>query len=584
MPRIPLWSKVALPAVVVAGVAAIGVTSAGNADRRRVLREEWEQTLACLAQGAEPKDARALAARIRAVELRYATGVEARRGRQLRKAWLARCAGRATRLQEIARRAEGGASSRLLDAADEIGDSLRASRRPTRDALQDLLEAGAEVGLDTRGLPAPQAGPVEGQEPKLSLAEPAPRPLAEAALSLTAWDPVPDLDAHLILEAGGDPQSPRIACLATKRGTELLGTVRCARVPDGASEQTKLRFEAASGTDTHALAMVDTDKVTLHTWRDGVWTPTGFATGELETLMGVAGAPTALVQSPDGDVELVTLAALGAPLGDSSPRRLAHVRAPAWALPIGSDLVWATPAAGPVRGRILASPLDRARDASPPVTTIGERIETGVPLACEDGPTRALLLDRQRPGGSSAVARSTELFVARDGGWTQVNIVPMWTTRPTVGVAFPRTPVLDCWRDDVVVTWADGDDQDRLKQTRCSQKGCRQKVAQLAVASRDLLHADLGEKVLLVWNDAEHRIVRFRLAAFEALATTRDEVLVDYDDDTSDPPPVRAEHIVTRDDTALVLLRVERKEGTQIVAVRIDTKGAVAVPEISQAP
>lgn len=581
MPRVPFWLKVLVPAVVVAGVAAIGVTSAGNVDKRRVLREEWEQTLSCLAQGTEPKDALALAARVRAVELYYATGVDGRRGRQLRKAWLARCAGRATRLQEIARRAEGGASSRLLDAADELGDSLRAGRRPTRDALRDLLEAGAESGLDTRGLPAPQPGPVEGQEPKLSLTDPPPRPLASAALSLTAWDPVPDLDAHLILESGGDVGSPRIACLATKRGADLLGSIRCARVPDGASEQTTLRFEAASGTSTHALAMVDTDKVTLHSWQDGVWTAAGFATGELETLVGVSGAPTAIVQTPSGDVDMV---ALGGPPAQRTTTRLSHLRAPGWALPIGADLVWTTAAAGPVRGRVLASPLERARDASPPVTTIGERIETGVPLACEDGPTRALLLDRARPGGSSAVARSAELFVARDGRWSQVSIVPTWTTRPTVGVAFPRTPVLDCWRDDVVVTWADGDDQDRLKQTRCSQKGCRQKVTQLGVASRDLLHADLGEKVLLVWNDAEHRVVRFRLAAFEALAATRDEVLVDYDDDTSDPPPVRAEHIVTRDDSALVLLRVERKDGAQIVAVRIDAKGAVAVPEIVQTP
>lgn len=577
MARVPFWLKVSVPAAVVVGLAAIGVTSAGHADRKRVVREEWEQLLSCLVQGEEPKDARALAARVRAVELNYATGVDARRGRQLRKDWLAKCSGRATRLEEIARRAEGGATTRLLEETDEVGDSLRAGRRPTRDALRDLLEAGAEIGLETKGLPAPQSGTVEGRLPHVVLSESSPRAIADAALSLTAWDAVPDLDAHLVLESGA-PDAPRLACLATKGSRGLLGTIRCARVPDGASDRTTLRFEAVAGTDTHALAMVDSDKVTVHTWKDGAWTAAGFATGELEALAGIGGTPTALMHAEAGEVTLVPLPNTG------KTRAAPAMRAPTWALAIGSELVWSNAVTGPVRGRVLAMPLARAHEASAPVTTIGERVEAGVPLACEDGPTRALLLDRPRPGGSSAVARSAELFVGRDGRWTQVTIVPTWTTRPTVAVAFPRTPVMDCWRDDVVLTWADGDDQDRLKQVRCSPSGCRQKVALLGTPARDLLHADLGEKVLLVWNDPEHRIVRYRLAPFEALASTRDEVLVDYDDDTTDPPPVRAEHIVTRDDSALVLLRVERKDKTQLVAVRVDAKGTVDLPDVTTGP
>lgn len=574
MARAPGWLKIGVPVTVVLGIFAIGVTSAGRADRARAVREEWGQLLSCLAQASDPTDATALAARVRAVELHYLTSVDARRGRQLRKDWLSRCAIRATRIRDIARKSDGSAT-RLVDAMDELEDSLRAGRRPTRDALRDVLEAGAAVGLDTKALPSPQPGPVKGLEPRVSLD--AAKPLAEAALSLTAWDPVPDLDAHFVLAARGGEESPPVACLATRAGEELLARVRCARVPDGVSPKAALRFEAPSES-AHALAAtIDTEEVALHTWHEGRWTPAGFASGELATFVARGRELAAVVEKPSGDVALVTLGEGGkvvpAPL----------LKSPEWAIAIGPDLVWATRPAGPVRGRILSVPASAATTTTPP-TTIGERIEAGVPLACEDGPTRALLVDRPRPGGASVVARSAELFVAREGRWAQVSVVPSWTTRPTVGVAFPRTPVLDCWRDDVVLTWAEGDDQDRLEQTRCSQKGCRHDVAHLGAAGRDLLHADLGERVLLVWNDAEHHVVRFRLAPFGALATKPDEVLVDYDDDTTDPPPVRAQHIVTRDDAALVLLRVERKDRTQLVAVRLDATGRVRLPEVSLSP
>lgn len=578
MGSVPAWVKIAVPSTVVAGLVAIGVTSAGRADRARVLHDEWGQLLTCLAQAGDPVDAPRLAARMRAVELGYATSVEPRRGRQLRKEWLARCSIRAGRLQEIARRHEGGASAHLLDATDEVADSLRAGRRPTRDALRDLLEAGTESGLDTEHLPAPQPGPSAGVLPRLASTEAALPPLATTPLSLSAWDPVPDLDAHFVLEGSGQPDGPRLACLATKEGGELLGSIRCARVPDGASDQTNLRFESVAKTDTHALAMVDADKVTLHQFRDGTWSAAGFATGELETLIGVSGVATAVVQTAGGDVELLPLAA------GARATRARFVRSPAWMIPIGSDLVWATTGNGPVRGRILTTALGAVTAEAPEVRPLGERIEPGVPLACEDGPTRALLVDRPRPGGASAVARSAELFVARDGSWAQVPITPSWTARPSVGVSSPRTPVLDCWRDDVVLTWADGDEQDRLRQTRCSKTGCRSKVTALGTPGRDLLHADLGERVLLVWNDAEHHVVRFRLAPFEGLASAADEVLVDYDDDTSDPPPIRAEHVLTRDDAALVLLRVERKDRTSVAVVRIDGKGAVRTPKLVSVP
>jgi hypothetical protein len=576
MARVPGWLKVLVPASVLVGTIAIGISSAGRADRNRVLKDEWGQLLSCLAQGSEPLDATQLAARVRAVELHYATSVDARRGRQLRREWLSKCGIRATHVHEMARAMEGDRGVRLGDAMDELADSLRAGRRPTRDAIRDVLEAGAAFGLDMKGLPAPQPGPVKGKEPRLSFADTAPRPLAESALSLTGWDPVPDLDAHFLLEAAGEGDATRLACFATKSGDDLLGSVQCTRVPDGA-EGTGMRFEGVAGTKTHALAFVDKGKVSFHTWQDGRWTAAGFATGDLATFVGSEGRPAAVVQRVEGQIDLLALGEIG------GAKRVQAVKDPAWAIAVGGELVWATMATAALRGRVMAAPIGRITEASSG-SVVGERIEQGVPLACEDGPTRALLVDRPRPGGSSAVSRSAELFLAREGRWTQVPIVPSWTTRPTVAVAFPRTPVLDCWRDDAVLTWADGDDQDRLRQTRCSQKGCRSKVAYLGSGGRDLLHADLGERVLLVWNDAEHHIVRLRLAPFEELATTADDVLVDYDDDTNDPAPVRAQHIITRDDSSLVLLRVERKDKTQLVAVRVDARGRVRFPDVITTP
>ncbi len=576
MARVPGWMKVYVPASVLVGTIAIGITSAGRADRARVLKDEWGQLLSCLGQGNEPLDASQLAARIRAVELTYATSADGRRGRQLRKDWLSKCGIRATHVHEMARREDGDKSLRLGDAMDELADSLRAGRRPTRSAIRDVLEAGAALGLDSKNLPTPQPSVLKGKVPRISLGDVATQALADTALSLTGWDPVPDLDAHFLLEGGGEGDSTRLACFATKAGEDLLASVRCTRVPDG-SEGTVMRFEGVSGTDTHALALVDKEKVSFHSWSDGRWMSAGFATGDLATFLGSEGRPAAIVERDTGDVDVLTL-------GPGGGRRAAlALQSPAWTIAIGDQIVWGTSSTAALRGRVMAAPTNRITERSS-ATVIGERIEQGVPLACQDGETRALLVDRPRPGGSSSVARSAELFLARDGRWSQVPIVPSWTSRPTVAVAFPRTPVLDCWRDAAVLTWADGDDQDRLRQTRCSLKGCTSKVANLGASARDLLHADLGERVLLVWNDPEHHVVRLRLAPFEDLATTADDVLVDYDDDTTDPPPVHAAHIITRDDSALVLLRVERKDKTQFLAVRVDAKGRVRFPEVLGPP
>lgn len=559
-------AKILVPVfAVVAAVAAVGIYHAGRVDWTRSTRDEWGQLFACLAQGEEPKDARELAARVRAVELHYATEIDARLGRRQRKEWLDRCAMRATRLHDYASRGTEPAQLRLRDAAEELADSLRAGRRPTEQALRDTLEAGAAVGLRLEALPSVRTA-VDARSAHISLSDPALVPLADTQMSLLAWDAVPSMEAHLLFGS----ESKRVACIASGEGNAALSRLSCTAIPDGAKEDTRFRWEGVVGTDVHALAMIGESGASVHTWSKGAWSAVPTAAVEPVAFLATNGQP-ALLRRTGGALELLPLA-VAAP---KAARLASPLREAAWAVDVGDELLFATARPGQGPARVLAAPLGRVTAPAPPTTMLGSRVEAGVPLACQDGKTRALLVDRERAGGGPLASRSADLFVARGADWKQVTVTPTWTTRPTVGVSFPRTAVLDCTPDEVVITAADGDDQERIQQTRCAGTECRSGVTHLGIAVRDGLLADLRKDVLLVWNDAEHHVVRMRKAKLDALAKTRDEIVVDYDDGTSDPSPVRAEHIVERDDAALILLRAERKEGTQMFVVRVGADGSV---------
>jgi hypothetical protein len=527
------------------------------------LEEEWTGLLSCLSGGRPDLAPEALARRARAVELEHLTDADTAEGTAKRRRWLSRCHTAAMRFLAVIKhtRDRSLAPAPLREAVDDIRDALENERLPSVDVLAQAHAEAATAGLRASSVPATS----KVHEPIWN-PESAPREtLARGNASLGAADPIPSRDAHVLLAEGGRER----ACIFPAPD---LATHRCADVPPPRdTDDAQWRWESPNDVRGDFLTRTASGKSVVYRLENDL-REIGTIQGE---MLGVVGSgENATLLTGMGSKQISFYAAKA---GRLELVRRAEVDRLSWLVPFGDEIVWAAASAtSRDEDRVVVSRVERLAEYPRGGREIATVFERATPSACEGEGLRAVVLAR----AVSHAAHGWDgrgIVLVRDSAWwaPPIEVNAPWKTLPAAGVAYPHTPTLSCDARNAVVTWTDGDEQNVIRQLRCSRERCLTKSARLTGDHRNTLVADVGGRVLLVRNDTEHRTIRMRLARIDDLAQTPDVILLD--EGASHAGPSMALYALVRERVALVLVRVARAEGNDVIAVRIDVAGAVSV-------
>jgi hypothetical protein len=560
----------ALALGVVVGVAVLVVVRPWRENPDDPVREQWAALLVCVTSGREASTSD-VARTTRNVELDYLTHADPVEGERQRKVWLDRCEAAAAGLLVLLSRRSSLNDPRwtvFRDLVDEVKDSLRSKRLPSPETMVSVAREAESLGLTTTRI---TSGEIHREGPLLSLDQLPRESLANGRFSLVASDPVPSRDVHVLLE---QPSGGRACIFLGKEPS--LSAYRCTDVGGAPEPDARWRWESPNELEADFLTRTRNGQSAVYRF-DAELVALGSVPGEMLGVVGTGTDATLLVASGGESLSMYSLQ----PRSTELVKRTS-VPGLSWVVPFGDEVIWAAPAAGSQdQDRVRSVRLDSLASI-PAGEERGNVFENAAALACESGDTRAVLV--LRSAGRTAHSWEREAFVLlRDAnGWSPaVSTAAAWNTVPSAGVAYVGAPTFTCRHGEATVTWAEGDDQNVIRQLRCTRDGCVTKGSRLRGSHRGTLLADLDGKVLMVRTDTEHHIVRMRLASIDDLATTRDAVLYDEQTTFTDESPSMALHSFVRGSTALLLLRIARDDRADVFAVRVDTAGHVMLAQPS---
>ncbi|CAN5923982.1 hypothetical protein BH11MYX4_BH11MYX4_06300 [soil metagenome] len=536
------------------------------------MRDEWTGLMVCLSGREGPHAHAELARRARSVELEYLIQPDVIEGIRARKAWLAQCGVASTRLLGLlaaeSHSARGDAARKpLRDALDDVGDALASDRLPSATVLHEVVDEAEKLGLATADS-SNAATARRGHEPVLAIESLDSEPMFRGRVSLAASDPVPARDVHLLLEQDGWAR----ACIFSP-AAPALATHRCRDVPGGAGADARWRWESPNELRGDFLTRTTNGRSAVFRM-DQELVDMGFVDGEMLGVVGSGDDATLLAGVAEHEISLYA-----AEHDRLRPLRRVPATGLSWILPFGNEVLSAS--SNPrsrEQDRIVATPVNDVAQVPDTGKELASVFERSVPLACESESSRFVMLTKGAARSAHAWDREVVVLFRDADAWSSpVKTTAQWMTMPSAGVAHPQTPTLSCGSDAVTVTWTEGDEQNVVRQLRCSRRGCVTKLARLSGDLRYSLVAALDGKVLLVRNDIAHRTLRIRLAPIEDLARTPDVVLFDDGETVRPGSPSMALHALVREKAAIILLRIARGDGVDVFAVRIDGTGAVTL-------
>ena len=559
--------------VAVVAAAVVSVDRAGRLQNVEELHAAWTSLAHCLlgtdplAVGEDPAE------RMRHEELAILTGHDAPEARRRRHVWLRSCGAHAAGVVAILSRDsmhKAGRYDTMRELASAARGALGRSELPDAEVIDGLVKEATELELEHRPMSA-VARQRDVHRPLLHEAQPA--VLAPGGARLLADDDVPGRAARLLLEV---PGGGRRACLfpRSENPEDELGSYTCLDLPAptglAARPLRELRSTFAWVGREAMLITGDGQRALVERVNEGGVQALGFVEGEVEGGLVASGGEHLIVTERDGVRR--SLSVSGATLVREGSLSLVP-RSAHWVVPVPGALLWGMQLA-PQRDVLQSATFEAALSGKGVVESRGVVPESASVASCRAGDATVVLVEG-RTARPAVTHERKAVFLFHDGT-TWAPAVPTdasWSSNVVAGLASYRTPLLTCAQKEAVVTWSDPESPARISQLRCTRFGCQQTSTFLAHEPlHQVLLADFGGKVVLVWNDTTHRIVRMRAAPLGQLGEARDVVLHD-DAERGRATSVTASepvHLLVREHALLVVLRIARGEGGQLVAIRFD--------------
>jgi hypothetical protein len=586
----PLQSLLAfLGAVIVVALAVVMVVDrAGIAQDTEDLHFGWSSLSHCLF-GSEPLEAgEEPAERVRHAELALLTAQPSAEAAKARNTWLRSCSVHAASIHTSLSKESLRRQSRyakLAAYATSTAEALSRQELPDETVLDGLVEAATDAGLAPKPVGTPERKAVH----RPLLHDAAAPVLVEGSAQLVAIEESPGRAVRL---GFAKPDGTRRACLFDRADSleQDLSTFGCVDAPAAAGFEHKKGAAPRSlwiwsGAEA-LLTSGDQRKSLLERVDRTGFHSLGEVEGEAEGGAIDAAGQHLIVQERAGRWVSHLVGPAGLKFEGALPAVPASAR---WAYPVPGGLLWATASTRSSSDDALWSAnLDGLLKGKATPEGHGFVPQSGAVASCRAGDTTLVLVEGRTSRPAVTRERRAVFLFHNARGWAPpVEVDAAWSADVRAGLASPRAPTLTCSEDEGVVTWADPENQTRVSQTRCSRQGCTTASALMPPEPvEDVLVADFAGKVVYVWNDVPHRIVRLRAAPLAKLAGARDIVLHD-DAEAERPPglmPSAPLHLFVRQSALIVLLQVARGDAGQVVAIRYDTEHEATFPQSSSSP